>query len=205
MRRTVNVSFSPRPRLPITTPVKIWIRSLSPSTTLVCTRTVSPTPKFAGFLRNCSDSILSSIAWFIKSLLWWRLGAATTDCFEVGQVRSSFERPLLRLFASPFLNLRVVAREQHFRHFQAAKLGRPRVLRIFQQSAVKRLIARTFLVAKRAGQQPRHGINDYHRRQPAVGQHVIADGQFVIGQRLAHPLVKSFIAAANQEQVLLPG
>src|SRR5690242_16748259 len=137
MRRTVNISFKPRPRLPITTPVKIWIRSLSPSTTLVCTRTVSPTPKFAGFLRNCSDSILSSIAWFIKSLLWWRLGAATTDCFEVGQVRSSFERPLLRLFAPPLFDLRVISREQNIRHLHAAKLGWPRVLRIFQQSATE--------------------------------------------------------------------
>ncbi len=38
----------------------------SPSTTLVCTRTVSPTAKSAASLRNCSDSILSSNAWFIQ-------------------------------------------------------------------------------------------------------------------------------------------
>src|SRR5260370_10153559 len=82
MRRTVNISFKPRPRRPMTTPEKLWIRSLSPSTTLVCTRTLSPTPKFAEeSLRNCSDSILSSNAWFIKFKIWnvgrlehWNIG-----------------------------------------------------------------------------------------------------------------------------------
>src|SRR5258708_29637393 len=42
------------------------MRSLPPSTTLVWTRTVSPTANSTLFLRNCSDSILSSNAWFIN-------------------------------------------------------------------------------------------------------------------------------------------
>src|ERR1700743_2342736 len=67
MRRTVTVEFNPCPRRPMTTPEKIWIRSLSPSTTFVWTLTESPTPKSTGFLRYCSDSILSSNAWFINS------------------------------------------------------------------------------------------------------------------------------------------
>src|SRR6266436_8935827 len=45
------------------------MRSLSPSTTLVWTRTVSPTANSILFLRRCSDSILSSSAWFINSYL----------------------------------------------------------------------------------------------------------------------------------------
>src|SRR5580693_3326975 len=66
MRRTLNVSLMPVPRLPMTTPEKIWMRSLSPSTTLVCTRTVSPTLNLASSLRNCSDSIFFNNAWFIN-------------------------------------------------------------------------------------------------------------------------------------------
>src|SRR5205085_8153094 len=45
------------------------IRSLSPSTTLVWTRTESPTLNRAESFRNCSDSILSNNAWLINFIL----------------------------------------------------------------------------------------------------------------------------------------
>src|SRR6266487_6544534 len=64
MRRTVKVSLSPRPFRPITMPAKIWIRSLSPSTTRVCTRTLSPTENALASFFCCSFSIVSMI-WFI--------------------------------------------------------------------------------------------------------------------------------------------
>src|SRR5439155_3246543 len=181
MRRTVKVSFKPRPRLPITTPVKIWMRSLSPSTTLVCTRTVSPTPTSTGFLRNCFDSIRSSMAWFIKAdLECWRSGAVESRSPTTAQdsatpsihysvlfqqIPSALFRPLLRLFQSPFFNLGVIAGEQHFRNFHPAKLGRPRVLRVLQQTATELFVVRTLIVAQRAGQQPRHRVDDHHRGQ----------------------------------------
>src|SRR4051812_37219587 len=59
MRRTVKVSFRPRPLRPITIPAKIWIRSLSPSTTRVWTRTPSPTLNLVRSVLNCSFSIAS--------------------------------------------------------------------------------------------------------------------------------------------------
>src|SRR5437016_1537487 len=160
MRRTVKVSFKPRPRLPITTPVKIWMRSLSPSTTLVCTRTVSPTPKSTGFLRNCSDSILSSIAWFIIKVCWGagvvercrRARPFSTNPLLHDSITPLFHqhvRPLLfgpvpGLFRAPSGDFRVVAGEQHFRHLHPAELRRPPVLRIFQRSVAERFVARTF-------------------------------------------------------------
>ena len=42
IRRTVNISRAPLPLRAITVPLKIWVRSLSPSRILVCTSTVSP-------------------------------------------------------------------------------------------------------------------------------------------------------------------
>ena len=42
MRRTVNISRLPEPLRAITTPLKIWMRSFSPSRIRVCTSTVSP-------------------------------------------------------------------------------------------------------------------------------------------------------------------
>src|SRR6267142_1608337 len=119
MRRTLNVSFRPCPRLPMTTPAKTWMRSLSPSTTLVCTLTESPTPNFASSLRYCSDSIFSCNAWFIIFLN-----------FLFQQIRSLLFRLQLRLFAPPFLDLGVVAGQQDVRDFHPAKFRRPRVLRI---------------------------------------------------------------------------
>ena len=61
--------------------------------------------------------------------------------------------------------------------------------------------ARTFVVAQNSGQQPRDRVNHHHRRQRAVRQHIIADGQFVVGQRLAHAFVKTFVTAADQQQI----
>src|SRR5207247_2744214 len=108
MRRTVNVAFNPRPRLPITTPANTWMRSLSPSTTLVWTRTESPTLKFAGSLRNCSDSILSNIAWFINSFFFVLRGLLLLQ-----QIRSSVLGPQFRLLGAPAGDFGMVAGEQH--------------------------------------------------------------------------------------------
>src|SRR3954463_2896956 len=66
MRRTVKVSFKPRPLRPMTIPAKIWIRSLSPSTTRVCTRTPSPILNLAESVLNCSFSIASIILFIMN-------------------------------------------------------------------------------------------------------------------------------------------
>src|SRR2546422_7477199 len=57
--RTVNVSRLAPPLRPITEPSKTWMRSLSPSTTRTCTRTVSPGLKPGTSLRSCSASMRS--------------------------------------------------------------------------------------------------------------------------------------------------
>src|SRR5213593_2882379 len=57
--RTVNISRLPPPLRRITVPSKTWMRSLSPSTTRTCTRTVSPGLKAGTPLRSCSASMRS--------------------------------------------------------------------------------------------------------------------------------------------------
>src|SRR5919204_100850 len=108
--RTVKVEFRwPRLRR-MTTPSKIWIRSLSPSLIFVCTRTVSPTrnagtwPRASGFTFRCSTN----------SIAFARIFA-----------------PLLR--PAPARDARVVAAEQRFRHRHPPEFGRPGVLRPLEQ------------------------------------------------------------------------
>src|SRR5580658_3443758 len=155
MRRTVNVEFNPCPRRPMTTPEKIWMRSLSPSMTLVWTRTLSPTPKSEVPFRYCSDSILSNNAWFINSLSLRLL------LQQIGPARL---RPQGRLFAAPLLNFRMIAGQQHRRDLQPPELRRPRVMRILQQPLAKRFVQRALVVPQRSRQQPRHGVDDHHGR-----------------------------------------
>src|SRR2546430_4667289 len=57
--RTVKVSRVAPPLRPMTVPSKTWMRSLSPSTTRTCTRTVSPGLKGGTSLRSCSASMRS--------------------------------------------------------------------------------------------------------------------------------------------------
>src|SRR5712672_2586008 len=63
--RTVKVELRCPRFLRITTPSKIWMRSLSPSLIFVCTRTVSPTrnsgicPRTSGLTFRCSTSSIA--------------------------------------------------------------------------------------------------------------------------------------------------
>src|ERR1017187_1402129 len=194
------------------------MRSLSPSTTLVCTRTVSPTPKSTAILRYCSDSILSSNAWFIKRSFGvvecWSGGVlgllpitpslhhSLTLLFQ--KIRPAFYRSQPGLLGPPPGDLRMVAREQHFRHLHAAKVCGPRVLRIFEQPLAERIYLGAFRVAQHTRQQPSHRVNHHHHRNVAICHHVITDRELVLRQPLAHPLVKTFVVAGDQQQMLQP-
>src|SRR2546423_15513242 len=63
------------------------MRSLSPYTTFVGPRTVSPTLKLTGYVRNCSDSILSRNAWVINRN-WEGL-----ECWSIGVLDSLATHP----------------------------------------------------------------------------------------------------------------
>src|SRR5689334_16406235 len=115
------------------------MRSLSPSTTFVCTRTESPTLKTAGSLRYCSDSILSNNAWLIKSFCSKRQSTGVHFLFSQ-QVGPPLTGPNAGLLGPPLLDFRVMAREQNLWNLHPAKLRRSRIVRILKQTVTERFI-----------------------------------------------------------------
>src|SRR5437870_7088353 len=122
MRRSVKEARAPSPRLRITTPSKSCVRSFSPSTTLTCTRTVSPGPNPSRSFLSCPASIkrIASMTFLSdggKNLL--RSFAALESFHQLPvldgqlglrqQVRPRAPRPPQRLRPPPLRDARVVA------------------------------------------------------------------------------------------------
>ena len=77
-------------------------------------------------------------------------------------------------------------------------LGRPGVVRVFQQPGGEALLLGAVRRAHHAGQQPHAGIQQHQRRQLAAGQHVVADADLLGAARVEHALVDALVAAAQQ-------
>src|SRR5437867_2276107 len=137
--RTVNDARVPPRCIPITTPSKIWMRSLSPSRTFTCTLTVSP-DRMAGRSASC-DFSTSSIALMFQLLQQLLLFFVQRRRGQ--QIRPPFQCPAERLALAPPPNLRVVPRQQHVGHLEHTlgyrrraayrHLRRPRVVRKIEQ------------------------------------------------------------------------
>src|SRR5436309_1226668 len=154
--RTVKVARVPPRCRPMITPSKIWMRSLSPSRTFTCTRTVSPA-FIGGRSASCDFSttsiLLAPIIYSFSSLfLAPRDELAQNLLFlfvQLGvgeEIRPPLERPAHRFALPPSPDLAMMPRQQHVGHFQgractvlAGNLGRPRVVRKIEQPAVERL------------------------------------------------------------------
>src|SRR5438093_9104523 len=129
--RTVNDARVPPRWTPMTTPSKIWMRSLSPSRTFTWTRTVSP-DFIAGRSANC-DFSTSSIAPMIPRLSFLQLcGPAVLQFSQnlflffvqnraVQQVRPPLERPCRRLALPPATDFGVVSRKQDVGNLQDSR------------------------------------------------------------------------------------
>src|SRR4030088_2641886 len=127
MRRTVNISFVPLPRQPITMPSKIWIRSRVPSTTFACTLTVSPGIKVGTLLRWASASSRSmTLDTAYKDNTRLRRG------LMVEQIGAAPARPLCGLGAAPAVDLSMMAGQQHVWDLVTLEDRRPRVMRVLQ-------------------------------------------------------------------------
>ena len=87
------------------------------------------------------------------------------------------QRQLNRLPLPPLANLAVMARDQHVGNFPVPELRRPRVVRIVEQPARKRIAGDRIFVADDTRNQPRHRVDDDERRQFAAAEHVVADRQ----------------------------
>src|SRR5205823_1119104 len=110
----------------MTMPAKIWIRSLSPSTTRVCTRTPSPILNLVTSVLNCSFSIASIILFIMKSsrrcsrLALSRRGSTRVSVLTATERRhysgghfQSEQGKMQRKDAGPFLIVLVLERGWH--------------------------------------------------------------------------------------------
>src|SRR5262249_30650826 len=125
-------------------------------------------------------STISKICWLIvRSSLSLRIAIvsfavvsiAVVDFFDrvlsLGpQIGPLLFRALFALLFAPAGDLAVVAAHQHVGHAQAAILSRAGVLCEFQQAMFARegILFVALFVSEHAGNQPRHGIDDHHRR-----------------------------------------
>src|SRR6476619_2044340 len=125
--RTVNEARVPPRCWPITTPSKIWMRSLSPSRTFTCTRTVSP-DFIAGRSVSCGFST-SSIAPIIPSVLQFSkyLPLFVVQHRVRQEVGPPCQRPADRLSLPPAPDLRVISRQQHVGDRQPGDVHRRRI------------------------------------------------------------------------------
>src|SRR5712692_171152 len=153
--RTVKVSRMPPPRRAMTIPEKSWMRSVSPSRILTCTRTVSPgenagTSLFSdGFSRSSRMSLMADLFGVERAGARRKVEkrGILNDPGAPGQIRPeagsiplflrlgrppaeeigpALARALQRPGTAPAEDLAVVARDQDLRNGQAAKLARPR-------------------------------------------------------------------------------
>ena len=107
------------------------------------------------------------------------------------------------LDAPPCLDFRVVAGQQHIRHFHAVEFARARVLRIFQQPVGERFLLRRFGRPQHPRNEPRHAVCQHHRRQFAAGEDVVADADFLVNAGVQRTLVNALVVAAEQHELLL--
>src|SRR5215468_9286274 len=160
--RTVKVAAWPPPRRAITTPSKIWIRSLSPSRIFTWTRTVSPA-------RNGGRSRRSGVGCAASMLLMTPpLPAACAR--GPGAACACARAP-----GAPALHRRVIAGTEHLRDGQAPEDRRPSVVRSFQKSRLEGLVGDRLRVAHDPREQPRHPLDHRERRDLAPREHVVAD------------------------------
>ncbi len=215
MRRTVNISFEPEPLRAITTPEKIWIRSLSPSRMRVCTSTVSPISNCGTsvFRLDCSTSL--RICWLMAFISfrvmrprecdpWACSYLSYSSCQQVGpSLASSFDTVL----SPPGSDLGVIAAQQNFRHLMAAILAGPRVLAVLQQSVAgrKRIVPATVFVAQDSRHEADDRVDHRHRGDFASVQDKVADRDFLRLQNIAHALVEALVPTAQQQQPLVRG
>src|SRR4051812_27432485 len=169
--RTVKEARVPPRWRPMTTPSKIWMRSLSPSRTLTCTRTVSP-DFIAGRSVNCVFSTSSMALMFLLLQLPQNCPLFIVERCHVQQVGPPRESPRDRFPLAPAPDRGVIARQQPLgpphaldrRSFDGVwrllrrrrHLGRACVLRKIQQSPVERIVHHRLLIADHAGNQPRN-------------------------------------------------
>src|SRR5262245_2187489 len=204
--RTVNVVRGPDPRRLITIPWKTCARSLSPSITRTCTRTVSPGRNSGTSGRACRASNFSR-SFIGRSLLFLlrplALPLRETPAVLGGQLRPTQEvgAPLecaaQRLVAPIARDLPVVSRKEHVRHPVSSEVRGPGVVGAVEETGMEGIALGGVEVAQNTRKEPRHGVEDAQGRGLTPAQHEISNRELFVGEVETDPLVHPFIAAAD--------
>src|SRR6266542_2612396 len=200
--------------LPITTPSKTWMRSLSPSLIFVWTRTESPA-RISGTSLRTYFAWMSAIALRSMTLsLLLQLVVSGIDEPEVAlrevEPREEVRPPLAcgaqRLAPPPPLDSPVVSREEDLRNLHPPELGGPCVVRVLEEPVLAReaLCAGGRLVPEHARDEPRGRVRDAERRELAARHDEVSDRDLHVHRR-HHALVHSFVPTAHEDQPALPG
>src|SRR5215471_18516757 len=112
-------------------------------------------------------------------------------------------RPPYGHYLLPPLDPRVIPRPQDLRHHLPLEHLGARVLRVLEESAGERVPRRSCRVAQDSRPEPYHCLRHRDGRHLAAGEDVVADGELLVDQALAHALVHSFVASAQQDELAL--
>ena len=97
----------------------------------------------------------------------------------------------------------MISGQQDVRHFPSSEFRRPRVVRAFQQPAAETVVRGRLFVAEDTRQQTNNRIDENHRGNRAIRQHIIADRNLRIDQMLDHAVIDSFVMPADDDQMRL--
>ena len=102
---------------------------------------------------------------------------------------------------APFVDLGVVAAEEHVRHLQTAILGGFGVLGGLEEGGIgEGFLDGAHVIAKDSWQETNDGIDDDDGSDRAVGEDVVADGKLLIHAGLDDAVVDALVVAAEEDQ-----
>jgi hypothetical protein len=96
----------------------------------------------------------------------------------------------------------VIAAEQDFGNFHVAEFRRAGVARRLDEAGIgKALFIGARGIAEHAGEQTDDGIEHYDGCNGAIGQDVIADGNFIIHQGVDDAMIDAFVVTAKHDEM----
>ncbi|MEY2598866.1 MAG: hypothetical protein RLZZ142_1125 [Verrucomicrobiota bacterium] len=117
---------------------------------------------------------------------------------EVGAYAAGFFHGLL---AAPLGDGCMVAGEQDVRNPASLELHGTGVLGKFKETGGEGVVRGGGLVAENSGDEPDDGVDEYHGGDDAVGQDVVADGDFFVDEQVDDALVDALVVSAEENEV----
>lgn len=102
---------------------------------------------------------------------------------------------------APFFDGLVIAREEDFGDLHSAKVSRSGVLWKRKQVVIKRVLSQGFFFTEYIWDEAGEGVDENSGGKGAVGEDVVADGDFLMDEGLADAFVDAFVVAGDEDDV----